>query len=122
MLPSNVEPEAVLDTIRRLIEDDQVATARRAVAEAARRFPEDPEIRKAKRVLNDGRSTSCAEVEPRTREEFEWLSNPPAWARGKWIGLVGRQVVVMADTMEELIAAVKARSFPQKPLLHHLES
>ncbi|MCP4654325.1 MAG: hypothetical protein GY856_02785 [bacterium] len=94
----------------------------RLTAEAARRFPEHAEIRKANRILNEWNVTSSPQVEPSTSEEIEWVKNPPVDVHGKWVALIGSQLVGIADTATELMELIRSRNLPQKPLVHHFAS
>ncbi len=101
-------PEGILVEIRDLIADGDVRAARRLTAEAAERYPNDAEIANAHRILNTGRSYTRTGAGRNTREEFEWLQNPPERYRGKWVALVGRDVVGAAKTLKELLASIPA--------------
>lgn len=134
LLSPESRPEDVFELLRELIETDQVGKARQLTREAVRRFPDHDRIRLAKRVLNDGKASSNPYVQPTATAEFEWLDDPPEEARGKWIALVGSELVAMADCLDELMAALKTRNLQrplggpeggdqqQVPLVHHLPS
>ncbi len=59
--------------------------------------------------------------EPSTDEEFEWLRSPPQWARGKWVALLGSEAIASADTLAELVEALKPMELPRQPLVHHID-
>ncbi|MCP4660463.1 MAG: hypothetical protein GY856_34105 [bacterium] len=99
--------ETILAEIRSLISAGDVLAARELAAEAAGRFPEDAELRNAQRILCDGKSYVIpGKRGPSRREEFKWLRNPPACYRGKWVALVGREVVASAETLKEVLASL----------------
>ncbi len=118
--PPDALPEEVLERIRTLVTDHSIE-ARRLAVEAAARFPEHAGIQSAKRILNDGEATVApGGPEPSTTEEFNWLRQPPESARGKWVALVGSEMVASADTLAELTACLRLQE-PAKPaLVHHL--
>ncbi len=120
LLPPDACPEDVFGLLRVLIESDQIGQARRLILEAVRRFPGDDKIRLAKHILNDGKATPNPYVQPTATAEIEWLRNPPAEARGKWVALIGSELVGMADSAEELRQALEARKFDQYPVVQHL--
>lgn len=121
-LRHDAPPEEILDEIRLLIADGQILLARRLAVEAADRFPDHEEIRQARHVLNDGKAAVGSRgPEPSTNEEFEWLRNPPEWARGKWVALVGNEAVATADELSELVASLKTMKLPKQPLVHRIE-
>ena len=99
-------PEGLLDEIRDPIATGDVRAARRLAAEAAERYPDDADLVNAHRILNTGRSYTRTGTGRNTREEFEWLQDPPERYRGKWVALVGRDVVGAAETLKELLVAI----------------
>jgi hypothetical protein len=112
------DPEALLARIRELVTDDFVG-ARLLAREAAARFPQHAGLRNARRVLDEGRATVVPDHRDVTRdEEFRWLSNPPQWARGKWVALDGGSLVAAADSLDELASALESRQLPTPPLVH----
>lgn len=107
ILSGDTPPEAILDEIRSLISTGNVLAARELTTEAVANFPEDAELRNAKRILCDGKSyTVPGKPEPSRRPEFEWLRDPPECYRGKWVALVGREVVASGDTLKEVLASL----------------
>ncbi len=74
------------------------------------------------RGLNGGRASTYPSEGHSRREEFAWLRESPASARGKLVALVGSEMVACADTMSELMAALKSMNLPKMPLVHRIES
>lgn len=120
VLPARARPEDVFRLLHQFIEDGKIGKARRLTLEAERRFPDHARIRLAKRILNDGKATPSPVVEPTATAESEWLDNPPEQARGKWVALIGSELIAMADSMDELTGALKSKKLIQPPLVHHL--
>ncbi len=122
LLPPEAGPDDVLDKLRALLADGHVLMARRLASEAIERFPSHAEIGNAKRILNDGKATvSSGGPERSTEEEFAWLRNPPPWARGKWVALLGQEAVASGKTLAEVVEALKPLSLPEKPLVHRID-
>jgi hypothetical protein len=120
-IPSDAQPDEILDRIRALLTDHSLL-ARRLAEEAAARFPEHAGIRQAKRILNDGKATvGSGGPEPGTADEFDWLRHPPESARGKWVALVGREMVAAADTLAELMGDLRSQKLPKPALVHRIE-
>ena len=119
-LPSGATPEEFLELLRRLIADDQIGEARRQLVEAVRRFPGNPEIRLAQRVLGEGETSPNPFVQSTAGAEIEWLREPPPEARGKWIALIGSQLVGMADSADELMSSLRSERFEQLPVVQYV--
>lgn len=115
-------PRDVLDRLRQLVEDGQIGAARRLTQEAVRRFPDDPSMQLAKRVLAKGEPSPVPYVQPTAAAEYEWLDRPPEEARGKWVALIGSELVAMADSVDELMKLLRSRKLSRFPLVHHLTS
>ncbi len=120
LLPAEARPEDVLERLHELIENDQIGTARQLVAEAAHRFPQHGRIRLAKRILNDGKAIPDPYVQPTVAAESDWLDNPPQEARGKWVALIGSELVGMADSVEGLMKSLASKNLELIPLVHHV--
>lgn len=54
-------------------------------------------------------------------EEFEWLRNPPESARGKWVALIGSEMVAMGEALAEVMESLKTMNLPKTPLVHRVE-
>ncbi len=119
-LAATAVPEDVLDLLRQLVAEDQIGAARRLLIEADRRFPNDSKIQLARQVLAEGEPSPNTFVQPTVSAEIEWLRQPPQEARGKWIALIGSELVGMADTAEELMAALRSEHFEQLPVVQYI--
>jgi hypothetical protein len=118
---SSRDPDRLLDEIRRLLAEDFTAAARLAV-EAAERFPEHGGLSKARRVLGGGEARVGSGGPRLSRHaDFEWLRDPPAEFRGRWVALVGGRLVGSADSLDELAVALEPQSFERAPLVHCVE-
>ena len=111
-----------MSAIRNLVSEGQVLKARHLAAEGANRFPSHEELRKAHKVLNCGGSAvSAGSTVPGMGEEIEWLNRPPDWARGKWVALIGREVVAASENLAQLAAEVQQMDLPREPLVHRID-
>ena len=120
-IPPDAQPDEILDRIRVLLTDHSLL-ARRLAVEAAARFPEHAGIQQAKRILNDGKATvGSGGPEPSTAAEFAWLRHPPESARGKWVALVGREMIAAADTLAELTDFLRSQKLAKPALVHRIE-
>lgn len=120
LLPVQAEPEDVFELLRQLIADGQVRTAREVLAEARRRFPGHAKVRLAQRVFAEGKPTPNPFAQPTAAAEIEWLRDPPAEYRGRWVALVGGDVVGVADSAQELMRSLRSKNLTQVPVVQHL--
>ena len=118
LLPKQADPDQVVDEILLLLGDERFPTARRMAAEALTRFPEHARVRQAWEIFdNHGKSkASSKELQPSAGEEFKWFKNPPEWAYGKWVALIGAEAVGVADSLEELMVELRSKNLPREPL------
>lgn len=120
-VPPTPDPDAILDRIRWLI-TDHFLDARRLAIESAARFPDHAGIQNAKRILAEGTATvGTGGPLPSRGAEFAWLRNPPEAVRGKWVALVGGEMVGAADSLVELEASLRPRIFARTPLVHRID-
>lgn len=87
------------------------------LAEAGRRFPDHVRLQLAKRVLAESNSASSPFTQPTDGAEIEWLKDPPEEARGKWVALIGGELVGLADSAAELKTVLEARRYEQLPVV-----
>ena len=52
--------------------------------------------------------------------EFHWLKTKAAEHPGKWVALVGENLVASSDTLKELLAQLAELRLGREPLIHHL--
>ena len=119
---SDPRPEDVFARLHRLIAAGKVGAARRLVVEAARRFPRHPRIRLAKRILSDGKATANPWSQETAAAEIAWLDDPPAEARGKWVALIGAELIGMADSAEALVESLAGKKLNQLPVVQYVAS
>ena len=120
LLPSDAQPDAVLEEIRAHLGEGRFRTAQRLAEEALVRFPDHTEIRAMNRGLNEWTVRTRPASGQGRAEEFEWLRNPPESARGKWVALVGSEMVASAETLAEVMKTLKSMNLPKSPLVHRI--
>ena len=59
--------------------------------------------------------------EPSREEEFEWLRNPPESVRGKWVALLGNEMIDAAETLVELEGSLCSKDLPKPALVHYID-
>ena len=122
-LPADADPDATVDEILSLLDQDRYRTARELAAAVVERFPDHRRARKVWTLFDvSGRArVGAGGPEPPTDEEFAWLRDPPAWARGKWVALVGSEAVAVGDSLAEVQESLESSRFSKRPLVHHID-
>ena len=115
-----MSPDTVLDRLRQLVAEGQLTAVRQLADEAAQRFPDHAEIQLARRVFSEAKATTNPFVQPTTAAEIEWLNDPPEETRGKWVALVGNELVGLADTLTDLVRQVEEKDLQQLPLVQQI--
>lgn len=122
-LPPEVTAEAAVERILGLLEKDLYLPAREVAAQAIERFPDHPRLKTIWRVFDNRGKARIAPggPEPDLEEQFEWLRNPPDWAHGKWVALVGSEVVAVGETLREVAASARSQKLARTPLVHRID-
>lgn len=117
------DPDAAVEQILALLSEDRYRSARELAMEARRCFPEHTRVRDTWAIFdNRGKATAGPKAsEPKRTAEFEWLREPPESVRGKWVALVGSELVGVADVLSELAEALRSRTFSRRPLIHYVD-
>ncbi len=116
----DARPEDVLERLRQLVAEDRLIAVRQLSVEAAHWFPEHGKIQLARRVFSEAEATPNPFVQPTTAAEIEWLNNPPEETRGKWVALVGSELVGLAETLEDLVKKIAGKNLQQLPVVQQI--
>ncbi|HEX9732045.1 MAG TPA: DUF5678 domain-containing protein [Thermoanaerobaculia bacterium] len=122
LLTVDDDPDSAIDKVMLLLDEDRFLTARQMAAEALARFPDNRRVRGAWSIFDNRNKAKVSPMGPRPsrREEFAWLRNPPAWAYGKWVALLGSETVAVADTLAEVLEILKSKTLSRQPLVHRI--
>ena len=71
-------------------------------------------------VLSSARVRKSAVKGADRSAEFHWLKTKAAEHPGKWVALVGKDLVASSDTLKDLLALLAELRLDRKPLIHHL--
>ena len=124
LLAPDDDPDSAIDKVMLLLDEDRFVTARQTAAEALVRFPDNRRVRGAWCLFDNRNKAKVSPMgaQPSTREEFAWLRDPPDWAYGKWVALIGAEAVAVADTAAEIREILKSITLPRPPLVHHISN
>ncbi len=123
-LPADISPEAAIAKVLGLLGEGSYLSARKLAREALRRFPGDARARRIADVFEPhGKAVSRPDGprQPDRRQEREWLRDPPAWARGRWIALVGGEVVAAEESLAEVEQKLSSLELDKQPLVHRVD-
>jgi hypothetical protein len=122
LIPPDAEPEATVERILRLLSKSSYREARALAAAALARFPDHGRVQWAWDIFEiRGKATVSEDgPEPPRDQEFAWLRDPPDWARGKWVALVGPEAVAVGETLAEVSASVRSQKLARRPLVHRI--
>ncbi len=121
--PSREDPDALMDRVLEMLGENYHHGARRLCRKALDLYPEHPRVRGVWSIFDnrDKATVVPGSDEPSTVEELEWLENPPEWAHGKWVALLGSEIVASAETLAEVVEILRSKSLPRQPLIHRID-
>lgn len=111
-------PAVELNRIRALLSEGLLRDARTVVAEAQRRFPNNEALYALSKLTAPSKATRSAVRFPRREEELRWLDKHREQYKGRWVALLGNELIASADTMKQLLDAVTAKNIEGSPLIH----
>ncbi len=123
LLAADADPEATVDKVLALLSEQHYPMARRLAAEARVRFPDHSRVQDLWSIFdNRGKAIAGPEAsEPSREEEFEWLRHPPESARGKWVALLGSEMIAAAEKLVELEESLRSKQLPKPALVHYID-
>jgi hypothetical protein len=116
---SEVELEAALERVRRLIEASDVEGARALARDLDQRWPDDTRVRYWARVLAppEVRAVKGERARPLDRE-MAWLREHAREYPGCWLAVFGDQLVTAHRELREVLRTVRETPGVQASLLH----
>lgn len=108
----------VQEQIRSLLQEGQISDARELLDSVGDRIPADSTLRK---VLAPARILGKSSLRDVDRgAEFQWIKTQSEAYQGKWVALVGENLVASSDSLRDLRAQLAKLRLEQRPLIHHL--
>lgn len=122
-LAPGANPDAAVDQVLALLSEERYPAACRLAAAALAKFPSHARVKNAWSIFErEGKATVGPQAsEPDREKEREWLRDPPASARGKWVALLGKEMIDAADTLRELEESLSSRELPKPALVHYVD-
>lgn len=113
-------PAAIAKHIRQLLGEGRLQDARDLVAKALNIHPADDELLGLQRVIAPGQVERKSGHYPDRKAEFAWIARNRSHYQGKWVALIGEQVIGMEDDAHVLLSKIKQQNLAETPLVHHL--
>ncbi len=112
-------PTVELAYAKKLLEHEQVATARALLERAVSRYPQDERLRNLYRAIAPGRVVR-QDVHYRDQAiEAAWIQTHRIQYRGKWVALLGEQVLGIGDDLQTILGCIREHHLDDPPLIHH---
>src|SRR5262245_1584792 len=102
------EPLSAEDEIRALLEEGRIYEAMKLLESAGDRVPADSSLRV---ILAPPQFRQVDELDVDRTPEFNWLRANWDTYLGKWVALVGEELVACEDSLRELLARLHQRKF-----------
>lgn len=120
---SDMRPTATLELerIRTLLSKGLLRDARSSISEALKKFPRDESLYALAGLAAPRKATRIAVRFPRRDQEFGWLDEHREGYKGKWVALLGNDLIASADTMKQVLDAVAQKNIEGAPLVHKVE-
>jgi hypothetical protein len=112
-------PESFLDEIRAIINSGTLRGAREVAERGLALYPDHPELKHVHHELRPFPVRSRPDLRmDDPRPSYQWLEENADRYRGKWVGLDAGELVAAADTLDEVMKALRDRD-PKSTLIHH---
>lgn len=111
-------PTLELGRIRTLLSEGLLREARAVIAEALKRFPSDESLFALSKLTALQKATRVAEKFQPRNQEFQWLDEHRDAYKGKWVALLGNEMVASGDTMKQVLDAMATAGVRGNPLVH----
>lgn len=115
--PSREDQPDIEQQIRSLLAEGQIWEAQQLLKSAGNDAPVDSKLRE---LLAPLRIRKSAIKDFDRSAEFHWLKTNWEEYQGKWVALLGEDLLASSDTLEELRAHLAELNPKRRPLIHHL--
>ena len=111
-------PAGDLNRIRTLLSEGLLRDAHTVVTEALRRFPNNEALYALSKLTAPSKAIRSAVRFPRRVEELRWIDEHREQYKGRWVALLGNELIASAGTMKQLLDAVATKNIEGSPLIH----
>ncbi|HEY0558421.1 MAG TPA: DUF5678 domain-containing protein [Thermoanaerobaculia bacterium] len=118
--PEAPTPESFLEEIRAILNSGTLRGAREVAERGLALYPDHHELKHVHHELRPFQVRSRPDLRmDDPRPSYKWLEENADKYRGKWVGLDAGELVAAADTLDEVLKALRDRD-PKSTLIHHL--
>lgn len=110
-----------LDRARSFLTQGQLTEARQFLEDAVRDFPADESLRALAKIVSRNKATPLPIKFPRRDQDFRWLKANREQYKGKWVALLGGDLLAVGGSMKEVLSAIRAQQIQGAPLVHKVE-
>jgi hypothetical protein len=114
-------PTLALERAKNFLSDGCIIDARQVLQEALLRWPKDQGLLRLQRVISPGRVVAKEKQYKDRRSEISWIAENRQTYKGKWVALMGDQLIAMADDLKTLLDDLRERQLEEAPLIHRLD-
>lgn len=107
--------------VRGLIETERITAARHMLAAAPAYILGDPLVARLRSVLAPPVVRRMQKRDVDRTQEFDWLRAHGREYRGRWVALVGSNVLASTATLRELLEQLRTTDVSKPPLLHRVD-
>jgi hypothetical protein len=117
--PEGRTPESFLEEMERIFNSGTLRGAREVAEHGLALYPNHPELRQAYHALRpfEVRINPHFKISD-PRASYEWIKSNSGKFPGQWVALANGELVAVANSLDQILQAVRDRD-PGKLLLHH---
>ena len=114
-------PTLELEYAKHLLGQGRVAMAREILLRALFRYPKDSRLGDLYRTVSPSRIVPREVTYRDRRLEIAWIKANRSHYRGKWVALLGEQVIGIGDDLKSVLRVVREQQLAEPPLIHHFD-
>lgn len=107
----------IASVIWALVENQNLTAARKLLAE----LPDEPQYLQLRTLLRPPTTSKASRRDRERGAEYQWLREHASAYRGRWVAILGNELVASAATLRELRNSLRSTPLPSVPLVHFVE-
>jgi hypothetical protein len=113
-------PDSFLEEIKAILNSGTLVGAREVAERGLALYPDHAELRRLHHAFRPYyvRPAPPGHNIPDRRDTYEWLRQNADKYRGKWVAVLGTDLIAASPDLDELHEVVKSKTLPALPLFH----